>query len=245
MDLLRIEGSRGALLALRELPELHVIGSSAIDRGDGSWLVSAYAPDEAAIERLLERGLVVHRLKGAEQVRTEWAAASAAPVGYLSSGALSERLKRLASDHPEGCSIEVLPHATHEGRDVTMLRLGAGSTATIVVLGGVHAREWAPPDALLSLAEGLVGAYARNGSMDHAQWIDDTARPPITYGAWSVSAGDVKRIVEGVTLVLVPLVASVKSRPSGLMSKFRLRSTPAHHGPVLPAGGGRRFLRHM
>ena len=87
-----------------------------------------------------------------------------------------------------------------------MLRIGTGSTATVVVLGGVHAREWAPPDALLSLAEGLVGAYARNGSMDHAEWIDDTARPPITYGAWSVSAADVKRIVDGVTLVLVPLV---------------------------------------
>jgi len=86
------------------------------------------------------------------------------------------------------------------------LRLGAGSTATVVVLGGVHAREWAPPDALLSLAEGLVGAYARSASLDHAEWIDDTARPPITYGAWSVSAADVKRIVEGVTLVLVPLV---------------------------------------
>ena len=168
MELLRIEGSRAALLGLRDLPELQVVGSSAIDRGDGSWLVSAYAPDEAAIERLRERSLVVYRLKGAEQVRREWATAAAAPVGYLSSGALSERLRRLASEHPDVCTTEVLPHRTHEGRDVTMLRIGTGSTATVVVLGGVHAREWAPPDALLSLAEGLVGAYARDGSMDHA-----------------------------------------------------------------------------
>ena len=141
MELLRIEGSRAALLGLRELPELHVVGSSAIDRGDGSWLVSAYAPDEAAIERLRERGLVLHRLKGAEQVRREWAAAAAAPVGYLSSGALSGRLQRLASGHPDVCTIKVLPHRTHEGRDVTMLRIGTGSMATVVVLGGVHARE--------------------------------------------------------------------------------------------------------
>src|SRR3954470_8844426 len=133
MERLGFEGSRAALLALRELPELHVVGSSAIDRGDGSWLVSAYAPDEAAIERLPERGLVVHRLKGAAQVRREWAAATAADVGYLSSGALSERLQRLASGHPDVCTIEVLPHRTHEGRDVTMLRLGTGS-ATVVVL---------------------------------------------------------------------------------------------------------------
>src|SRR3954468_9265859 len=123
MELLRIEGSRVALLALRDLPELQVVGSSAIDRGDGSWLVSAYAPDEAAIERLRERGLVVDRLKGAEQVRREWAAAAAAPVGYLSADALSERLQRLASDHPDVCTTEVLPHRTHEGRAVPMVRL--------------------------------------------------------------------------------------------------------------------------
>src|SRR3954452_19187193 len=123
MELLRIEGSRAALLALRELPELHVVGSSAIDRGDGSWLVSAYAPDETAIERLRERSLVVHRLKGAGQVQRERATASAEPVGYVSSLALSERLQRLASDHADVCRLEVLPHRTHEGRDVPMLRL--------------------------------------------------------------------------------------------------------------------------
>src|SRR4051794_19673046 len=206
MELLRIEGSRAELLALREFPEVHVVGSSAIDRGDGSWLVSAYAPDEAAIERLRERPVVVHRLKGSEQVRREWATAIAAPVSYLSSAALSERLHRLASAHPDVCGVELLPHRTHEGRDVFMLRLGTGSAATIVVLGGVHAREWAPPDALLSLAEGVVGAYAGNTSLDHPEWIDETASPPISYGAWSVPAADVRRIVEGVTLVLVPLV---------------------------------------
>ena len=42
--------------------------------------------------------------------------------------------------------------------------------------------------------------------MEHAAWVDEAARPPITYGAWSVPAADVKRIVEGVALVLVPLV---------------------------------------
>jgi Zinc carboxypeptidase len=206
MELLRIEGSRAALMALNDVPELQVVSSSAIDRGDGSWLVSAYARDGAAAERLRERGLVVRRLKTTEQVRVEWARASAAPVGYLSSSALSERLRRLARDHPDVCAVEGLPHRTHEGREVTLLRVGTGSTATVVVLGGVHAREWAPPDALLSLAEGLVGAYSRNGPMEYAEWIDDEAPTPITYGAWSVSAADVKRIVEGVTLALVPLV---------------------------------------
>ena len=126
MELLRIQGSRAALLALRELPELHVVGSSAIDRGDGSWLVSAYARDALTLERVRERGLVVERLKAAEQVRRELAAATAAPVGYLSSGALAERLQQLANGHPEVCTLELLAHRTHEGRDVPMVRVGTG-----------------------------------------------------------------------------------------------------------------------
>src|SRR5215213_3642316 len=104
MELLRIQGSRAALLALRDLPELHVVGSSAIDREDGSWLVSAYAPDGVALEGLRERGLSVERLKPAEQVRREWDAARVEPVGYLSSDALSERLGKLASEHPDVCA---------------------------------------------------------------------------------------------------------------------------------------------
>lgn len=207
MELLRIEGSRADLLALREFGEVQVVASSAIDRGDGSWLVSAYAPDAEATERLRERGLVVQRLKGAEQLSRETTRAAAAPVGYLSSGALSERLRRLASEHSDVCALELLPHRTHEGREVPMLRVGTtDSSATVVVIGGIHAREWAPPDALLSLAEALVGAYAEGGSMEHPEWVDQTARPPIAYGAWSVPAADVKRIVEGIALVLVPLV---------------------------------------
>jgi carboxypeptidase T len=208
MELLRIEGSRADLLALREFPDVQVVAASAIDRGDGSWLVSAYAPDAEATDRLRQqRGLVVQRLKDPEQVSREATRAVAAPGGYLSSAALSERLQLLASEHPDVCALEVLPHRTHEGREVPMLRIGRpDAPAAVVVIGGIHAREWAPPDALLSLAEGLVGAYAAGSAMEHPEWVDRTARPPIAYGAWSVPAADVKQIVEGLALVLVPLV---------------------------------------
>ena len=47
--------------------------------------------------------------------------------GLSSSGALSERLQQLASSHPDVCTIEVLPHRTHEEREVPMLRVGTGS----------------------------------------------------------------------------------------------------------------------
>jgi carboxypeptidase T len=210
MELLRIEGTRTELLGLSEVEELHLVGPSAIDRGDGSWLVSVYAPEGAA-ERLRERGLTVHPLKPAAQVRDEWAAAAPAPAeaaveGYLPPSALTQRLERLADAHPDVCASEVLEHRTHEGREVRSLSIGTGAAAAVVVIGGVHAREWAPPDALLSLAEGLVDAYARSASFEHPEWVDRSGREPVSYGAWSVPADEVKRLVESVTLVLFPLV---------------------------------------
>jgi murein tripeptide amidase MpaA len=210
MELLRIEGSRADLLGLRDVPDLHVVGPSAVDRGDGSWLVSVYAPDGGS-EALRERGLTVHRLKPAAQVSEEWAAATAAldeeavGAGYLPSDAIGRRLRELAESHPDVCAVDALPHRTHEDREVSLLRIGSGQAATVVVIGGVHAREWAPPDSLLSFAEGLVRASATGGSLDYPEWIDRSAARPITYASWSVPAGDVQRIVAGLTLLLVPL----------------------------------------
>jgi carboxypeptidase T len=104
------------------------------------------------------------------------------------------------------CADGVLAHRTHEGKEVHFLRIGSGTRGPVVVIGGVHAREWAPPDSLLSLVEGLVRAYAGGGVFEHPVWVDHTASPPITYAAWSVPAADVTRIIEGLTLIVVPLV---------------------------------------
>ena len=204
MELLRVQGSRAELVDLRDVPGVQVVASSAINRGDGTWMVSAYGPEGTADE-VRRRGLIVQPVKSAQQVRSEWTLA--AGTGYPDSAAIAARLRALASAHPDVCSTQVLPHHTHEGREVLSLRITAGTgTRTVLVIGGVHAREWAPPDALLSLAEGLVAAYVGGGSFDHPAWVDETARPPIPYAAWNVPAADVRRLVEGVTLVLVPLV---------------------------------------
>jgi murein tripeptide amidase MpaA len=197
MELVRVTGTRAELIGVREVPGVHVVASSAHDRRDGTWSVSAYGR-EGVTDVLRERGLEAVTLKPAERVRSEWALA--AETGYLDSAALYARLRALADEHGDVCSVAALPQRTHEGREVLSLRIGSGPA--VVVLGGVHAREWAPPDALLSLAEGLVRAYAAGGAFEHERWHDGT----IPYAAWSVPADEVKRIVEGVTLVVVPLV---------------------------------------
>ena len=208
MELLRVHGPRSNLLDLLNVPELVVVRTTAVDRGDGSWFVSVYAPEGAADE-LRSRGLTVDELKPAEQLHGEWAAAAQADAevgGYLMSGALFERMSALATANPAVCACEKLANPSHEGKDVLSLRLGAGKHATVVVIGGVHAREWAPPDALLSLAEGLITAYMKAEPLTYPEWIDQTANPSILYAEWTVPADEVKQILEQLTTVIVPLV---------------------------------------
>ena len=205
MELIRVTGTRTELIDLRDVPGVQVVAASALDRGDGTWVVSAYAP-EGTTAVVRRRGFTVQPVKSAEQDRTE--RARAAGTEYPDSAAIAGRIRALAGAHPDVCQLEVLPQRTHEGREVLSVRInaGVGTGAAVIVIGGVHAREWAQPDALLSLAEGIVGAYAAGGPFDHPAWVDQTTQPPITYAAWSLPAADVKRLVEGVTLILVPLV---------------------------------------
>ncbi len=205
MELIRVTGTRSELIDLRDVPGVQVVASSAVDRGDGTWTVSAYAP-EGASEEARRRGFAVQAVKSAGRGRVE--RALAADTGYPDSTTIAGRLRALAAAHPDICQVQVLPQRTHEGREVLSLRITAGTPTgrTVLVIGGVHAREWAPPDALLSLAEGLVRAYATGDPFAHPARVDQTAQPPIPYGAWDVPATEVKDLLEGITLIMVPLV---------------------------------------
>ena len=162
-----------------------MVGSSAIDRGDGSWLVSAYARDEAAIGRLRERGSSFTGSRepsrsgesGRPRPPRRWAIS--ARVRCLS--VCSDSRAAIGRVHDRGASPSHAratrrDHAAHRDRfNSDSRRARRRSRARVGAAGRV---------ALVR--RGLVGAYARNGSMDHAEWIDDTARPPIPYSASSV-----------------------------------------------------------
>ena len=69
-------------------------------------------------------------------------------------------LAALASTYPTTCRLISLPNLTAEGRTVRAVRLGAdGDRLGIFLLGGLHAREWMPPEICLSLAADLLEAY--------------------------------------------------------------------------------------
>ena len=210
VDLLRIEGPRDDIAHLLSIPGLHVVASSAapVDADGYRWAVSAFG-DPASLPASVEaRTIKSERELHADWTATEAAAAAAEEafeVGYLSSTELDDRLAALANAHPDLCKREPLPNRTHEGKTPSFLRLASGAPGprkVVLVLGGVHAREWAPPDALLSLATGLLEACSSGSDFAHPKWSDDG----VPYGAWSIPAATVKQILDRLELLLVPLV---------------------------------------
>jgi hypothetical protein len=138
---------------------------------------------------------------------------------------LEDALGALAAAHPQLCTRLEAPDATHEGRTVTYVRV---ATATgegrrkVLFSGGAHAREWVPPDALVTLVERLLEAYEANGDLVIPAFTDTAASPDIPYGAVTIAAADVKRIVEGVELFVLPCLnpdgrAFTQSAPANAM----------------------------
>ena len=83
-------------------------------------------------------------------------------MAYLNVMEIDSALQNLAAAYPATTELIVSPNVSHEGRQVHALRVGTKSNAEVdgvLILGGVHAREWVPPDALVSLAADLLEAY--------------------------------------------------------------------------------------
>src|ERR1044072_2865835 len=109
---------------------------------------------------------------------------------------IEDTLAALAAAHPAICTRTVLPNPTHDGRRVSSVRVTSGGTTPVLFAGGAHAREWAPPDALLTLLALLIDAYEDGADLVVKAFTDTAATPDIVYPAATIAAADVKRIVE-------------------------------------------------
>jgi murein tripeptide amidase MpaA len=144
---------------------------------------------------------------------------------------IEDALGALAAAHPAVCTRTVLPNATHEGRSVSAVRVTSGGTTPVLFTGGVHAREWVPPDALLTLLQRLLGAYDAQTDLAIPAFTDTAASPAVPYAAASVPAADVKRIVEGVELHVIACVnpdgrAFSQSAPANALWRKNRRPPP-------------------
>ena len=122
-------------------------------------------------------------------------------------GAIEAELGRLAADHPQLVTRTVAANRTHEGRSVSYVTISANEGGRPVLLtGGAHAREWAPPDALLSMLARLLRAYEEGADFVVPEFTDRAPAGDIVYPAASFAAADVKRIVERVELNVLALI---------------------------------------
>lgn len=136
-------------------------------------------------------------------------------MAYHSLAEFETGLAALASTYPAICRLITLPHATVEGRSVRAVRLGAdGDRLGVFLLGGLHAREWMPPEICLSLAADLLEAHDLGTGLSYG---------PVTY-----SAAQVRRVMETFHLYVLPT-----ANPDGLNFS---KATDAIGG----AGGWRR-----
>jgi murein tripeptide amidase MpaA len=97
--------------------------------------------------------------------------------------------------YPGMCKRIALPEKTHEGRAGHALRVGrriAKKTPAVLVIGGVHAREWGGPDIVVSLAGDLLRAGA--------------AGKGLAFGKKRFTAAQIRSILDTTTLVIFPCV---------------------------------------
>jgi murein tripeptide amidase MpaA len=114
-------------------------------------------------------------------------------MSYLSFDEIAAGVRALADNYGDRCRLVELPNPSVEGRPVLALAIGdrcGPDRPTVIIVGGVHAREWIPPDALLYLAADLLEARATGVGL--------------TYGGARIEADAIARIFERLQLVVLP-----------------------------------------
>ncbi len=116
-------------------------------------------------------------------------------MSFLNTSEIASAVNRLAQDYPDAATLLTLPHQTHEGRSVTALHIHAGPGSDrpcAVFVGGIHAREWIPPDALVYFAADLLEANASGTGLRYGE------------PGYALSAADLKSTIESLDVVILP-----------------------------------------
>ncbi len=167
-------------------------------------------------------------------------------------GAIETRIRTLANTYAPICSRFECNHKTYEGgtaaspgRTVAYLRIGTGTGAgrpRILIVAGMHAREWAPPDAALTFIENLLAAYTHSKPIVYAKFNDIRSSPHILYKRFLIPYDpDVKQIIERTELYVLPLAnpdGRAYTMPPTKVVGWRKNRRPAPPGatcPPLPA----------
>jgi murein tripeptide amidase MpaA len=150
--------------------------------------------------------------------------------GYLNIAEVESAIANLAGAHPSLCRLIAMPNQTYEqaqaGSGVVShaLSISAAPTGTVdavLILGGVHAREWGSCEILINLATDLITAYLAGAGL--------------SYGPVTIAASTVAQIIEQRELVLFPLVnpdgrAYSQANDQNNLNGWRKNRNPASSG---------------
>jgi murein tripeptide amidase MpaA len=128
----------------------------------------------------------------------------------MTSTAIEASIGNAAKAYPTLCQRVQLPFSTNSvampARQYSGLLIGKGTAQLgppgLLATAGMHAREWAQPDACLSFAGKLLHAYKHNVAFVIPAFIDSTGA---TFGPITVAADRVRAIIENVSFFLLPL----------------------------------------
>ncbi|MGE7436451.1 M14 family metallopeptidase [Kitasatospora sp. NPDC001175] len=143
-------------------------------------------------------------------------------MSYLNTTEVDSAVVSLSTAYPSLCQLVTLLEPSVEGNTCHALRIGAAPTGTrdcAVLIGGVHAREWGSCEILVHLAADLLEAYHTGTGLG--------------YGATSFSSAQVRTVLEGMDLVVFPLVNPDGRHYSQTVDPmWRKNRNPAYsHGP--------------
>jgi hypothetical protein len=119
-------------------------------------------------------------------------------------------MQDLATNFPTLCTLIKLPETTWENREVHCIKIAngtGGGRPRVLFAGGVHARESAPPDALIRLAQKMLVSYKDGVDMVYpARVVTPVNRAPIHYDEYRISKDLIKRIINAVDLFIAPCI---------------------------------------
>jgi hypothetical protein len=124
-------------------------------------------------------------------------------TGYLTVDAINGAIDLLVAAHPATCA-KINIGRSAERRDIHILKLGQG-TRGVLLIGGMHAREFVNPDLLMTLAAHLAAAYDAGTGLTY------------THGATTVTRSDtmVRLLVENLAIYFLPV-----ANPDGRVHAF-------------------------
>ncbi len=127
-------------------------------------------------------------------------------TGYLTVDAINGSIDLLVSTFPDTCT-KLTAGRSDERRDIHVLKVGKG-TRGVLLIGGMHAREFVNPNLLMALAAKLASAYDAGTGLTY------------THGATTVTRSDtfVKLLVENLAIYFLP-VANPDGRVHAMSSE--------------------------